>query len=67
MSLFPLQVWHYRHRQSQDFVQGKVLQGEIYSIAFSLTSREEARYYNIHPHALTTNETLLDIKQSHPM
>lgn len=32
MNLFPLQVWHYRHRQSQDFVQGKFLQGEIYSI-----------------------------------
>ena len=50
MSLFPLQVWHYRHRQSQDFVQGKFLQVEIKcSIAFSFSSWKEARDYDIHP------------------
>lgn len=39
-SLFPLQVWNYRHWQSQDFVQGKFLQGKLNCFYFHYMKRK---------------------------
>ena len=39
-SLFLLQVWNYRHWQSQDFVKGKFLQGKLNCFSFYYMKRK---------------------------